>query len=1189
MECFSGVQTSIVACQQPRLPPGPRQLQLREFRRFLFLCVLTILLALATGCSNSNSPSESPPSVTPGPAPADNETTMAGIFVDDPVAGLQYDANGRPGVTDAQGTYYCNTGEVIVFHIDNVTLGRSECASVTSPLDLLPDADADDPRVMALASFLQSMDNDGNASNGVIYLSAYVRVWIQDTLTELGIDRLDLGDMSPDAINAFGKSVVAHAGRSANVIHPLVYIPPEQAATNLQVSLASFGQFRKNISASPELDTDSASMAVMHDVVVTPQRADGTPATTCDTAGDCLTPPRVNPLLSFYVEPPGNKTLARPFWGNDDAWVAVSLDNGVSWKRSNLSSSSDQAVDVGDAPYADVNHISGAVAGNRVLVSWISTWCPDRNPMNLAPVQGDAASSPPIPPLELDTMPPDAIGTPARYNTYDLFGNVGPQGVVDYANPNNPEYMFEPEVGKVAFHCVWAARGVLDADTGNFTWYAPEQITSGVRDANLNVVAAAASPDNSQAAFAITWQADPIGLSKGEGAGAGVGWCGSHTNKGTDIWYTAIALQCFAGTSGAQAQQCYPASNITDSDARPAPAYRMSAPVPVSDDAACTLGAQGWNKPYCQPLAKAFGTMLQTKKGMKNTSETVTLARSGQKNPMCAVQDIERSPYWTDPGWPTTMGTLQTQCDDFDAAVNSVPLDGNTGAARPELRIVFDESIGGMRAVLSYEEHKALGFLCGNDATCKAERLDYMGKFVLFNSFPVGTPDVISPGGMINRLTTNYMDTNEDGVGDTVRQTSTGIEMRYIFENDRNSGLAVQDANNAAFANGRIGSRDLRMLISYKEGLFSKSQTSDLMIRRACGGYEYANWGSCSASESTVQGVTRDPICISCMSVTSASPQSVSNRTQCSACHDPSVVSYTSSDSAINATALDWRFEYNSISDNNLFMDPADGISKSTSSYNPLDDIKSPRAVLAGDVVMVSFTHAANWPLAHHYKASYDAFLRRSFDGGFSWTNADRTWQQGPVNISGLIDPAVTAEEPIFRLPADCGFDAAASRFTCPDAEGNPYPSTNVAIAATWCTASNTEIIVAADDLGKPVEVLGRDCYLAMSPDLGETFINVRDTAGDSSSIALVSGNHDTANGSVPCNGDILESPPVSLCKDEAGFDFLAHGDDEILAPDIQLVPSLVPDFTHTLHSTWLQRREVGADAWYRRVDMTVK
>lgn len=1158
------------------------------FLRLSIISIVAALLSLLVSCGGSDNTAVTQTGTENG--------TTNGVFVDDPVSLLNVESGGISGFTGAQGEFRCTRGEIVTFSIDKIVLGSTQCASVVTPLDLVPGADVDNPQVQAIASFLQSMDGDDDPGNGVITVSYEVHVWIAQAMAGQSHDQLNLTTMSPDDITAFTQTVVAMSQRDNSVNYHLVFVPPADAAANLEVNIARLGVFRRNVTNTPGLDTNDATLQVMNHVRIAPQRADSSNPSTCDSQANCVTPDVVNPLLVFYVEPPGNKHPAKPFWRNNDAWVAVSLDNGVTWRRTNLSNSSDKTVAVGDNPYADVKRIAGAVESNMALVTWLSTYCPNNNPMNLAPVTGNADANPPVPAADLATMPPADISNPAVYNTYDIYNVAGAQGAVNYADPANGAMMYRPEIGKVAYHCLWVARGVLDSGTAQMNWYAAEQITSGVRDANLDMAAAAISPDESKGAFAVVWQEDPMGLSPGQGAGEGVGWGGPETSNGSDIWYTSIDMACFAQTGSAAAVSgCYAANrNSTVNDGRPAPAYRMSAPVPVSDNNNCTLGTSGWNAPYCEPLATAFGTMLQTKKGTKN-SGTVTFARDGQKNPMCAVKNINLSPYWTDPNWPAAMGTLEQQCDNFDSAVNSVPLDGDAAAARSKLHLVYDEHIDGIRALLTYEEKKALGFLCKNDSTCQAERLDYQGKFVMFHSFAANHPNTINAGGILNVLTSNYMDTNQDGIGDTVRVTSTGVQFRYIFENARNARIFAQDANNAAYRNGQVGSRDLRMAVVYKYGLFNMSQTSDLMLRRACGGYQYEDWGSCAAAEAAVKGVDRDPICISCETVTRAEPGSVKDHTECSACHSAGS-SVTSSDSAISAKALDWSFVYKGLADNNLYMDPAAGISKSVSSYDPLDDVDAPWVALAGDMILVSYTQAANWPSSHHYMATSDFLVRRSFDSGFSWTNANRTQNVGPVNISNLPDSEITEESRVL-VPEDCGFDAGTGVFACPDAYDTIHQVNTIPILATYCTAANVPISVPDSELGEPVDPQLLNCYSALSSDLGETYLNARDISGDGSDIALVAANHEGGTGPGMCNGNgSVAGSWIPYCAGEAGFDWFAHGANTLLDVSVTLVPSLTPGYTDRLQSVWLQEGAItdrtpynGIDAWYRYVDLKIK
>jgi len=79
------------------------------------------------------------------------------------------------------------------------------------------------------------------------------------------------------------------------------------------------------------------------------------------------------------------------------------------------------------------------------------------------------------------------------------------------------------------YRCVWTARSIDAGDT-----WATEQLTDGNHDAINDVIAGSQSNN----AFALAWQEDPLGLQPGEDEGPGDGMSGAHTTAGTNIWYT---------------------------------------------------------------------------------------------------------------------------------------------------------------------------------------------------------------------------------------------------------------------------------------------------------------------------------------------------------------------------------------------------------------------------------------------------------------------------------------------------------------------------------------------------------------------------------------------------------------------------------------------------------------------------
>jgi hypothetical protein len=195
----------------------------------------------------------------------------------------------------------------------------------------------------------------------------------------------------------------------------------------------------------------------------------------------------VKPTLVLYTDGTGTPG------GQLNVYVRRSFDGGATWDGPTLLSQDStgnptggQTINVGGTDYVTENDkasvfapsiYSGSSARN-ILVTWTSSWCPDLS----TGVYPNAAQK------------VDTALTPAR-----------------------------------PYKCVWTARST---DAGN-SW-TTEQLTDGSLDAENDVVAG--SQNNN--AFAVAWQADPMGLQPGEAEGPGDGSSGAHTTGGTNIWYT---------------------------------------------------------------------------------------------------------------------------------------------------------------------------------------------------------------------------------------------------------------------------------------------------------------------------------------------------------------------------------------------------------------------------------------------------------------------------------------------------------------------------------------------------------------------------------------------------------------------------------------------------------------------------
>lgn len=103
-----------------------------------------------------------------GAAPAAGSAT--GTLTDAAVQGVSYSAtpSGITGLTNAQGEYRYDPGDVVTFRLGTLDLGSvtaSFANRVVTPVDL---ADGSDDRLSNLLVLLQSLDADGDPSNGIV-------------------------------------------------------------------------------------------------------------------------------------------------------------------------------------------------------------------------------------------------------------------------------------------------------------------------------------------------------------------------------------------------------------------------------------------------------------------------------------------------------------------------------------------------------------------------------------------------------------------------------------------------------------------------------------------------------------------------------------------------------------------------------------------------------------------------------------------------------------------------------------------------------------------------------------------------------------------------------------------------------------------------------------------------------------
>lgn len=126
-------------------------------KRTLF--ILLIGVYLFWGCSKDDSPKEEK-----------QETSKTGKFIDSAVAGVRYETETHSGYTDENGNYDYEEGEIVTFYVGDIMLGSALATGELSPIDIAstPDATIYTPEVQNIAAFLQTLDSDGDPSNGIL-------------------------------------------------------------------------------------------------------------------------------------------------------------------------------------------------------------------------------------------------------------------------------------------------------------------------------------------------------------------------------------------------------------------------------------------------------------------------------------------------------------------------------------------------------------------------------------------------------------------------------------------------------------------------------------------------------------------------------------------------------------------------------------------------------------------------------------------------------------------------------------------------------------------------------------------------------------------------------------------------------------------------------------------------------------
>lgn len=106
---------------------------------------------------------------------SDDPEIKTGYLIDARVQGMAYRSGDVTGTTGADGKFQYEAGKNVVFSIGGVTLPAVKGAATITPMELAGESSPSAPGALAIARFLQSLDDDGNPDNGIVASSAKLK------------------------------------------------------------------------------------------------------------------------------------------------------------------------------------------------------------------------------------------------------------------------------------------------------------------------------------------------------------------------------------------------------------------------------------------------------------------------------------------------------------------------------------------------------------------------------------------------------------------------------------------------------------------------------------------------------------------------------------------------------------------------------------------------------------------------------------------------------------------------------------------------------------------------------------------------------------------------------------------------------------------------------------------------------
>ncbi len=149
----------------------------------------------------------------------ENTPTLTGTLLDSAVGGVSYSTSSNlSGLTNTNGKFQYRSGDQVTFTVGETVLGEVKGGELITPVELAGTNNTADRRVINISRLLQSLDQDGDPTNGITISPATRSMLAQQAFKfDIPVTEFQLG-VNPFIENILKRPIV-DADKAINHLH----------------------------------------------------------------------------------------------------------------------------------------------------------------------------------------------------------------------------------------------------------------------------------------------------------------------------------------------------------------------------------------------------------------------------------------------------------------------------------------------------------------------------------------------------------------------------------------------------------------------------------------------------------------------------------------------------------------------------------------------------------------------------------------------------------------------------------------------------------------------------------------------------------------------------------------------------------------------------------------------------------